>query len=94
LIKHSQKFLSIDPRCNCFAPLSPDATNFEKGYHKKRVTLFSIPQRQTNKQLANVPFAHKYTRNQIRVFSFVGRSVSKQQHSQQLQHKLLSFRLF
>jgi hypothetical protein len=53
-----------------FEPLSRDATNFENGYRKKIVTLFSIPERQTHKQLANVPFAHKYTRSQIRVLIF------------------------
>jgi hypothetical protein len=101
-MQHTYKFISVsvdkatskvsfkDPRCNCFAPLYREATNFENGYHEQRVTLFSIPQRQTHKQLANVQFAHKYTRNYIKVSIFWGRSVSKKQHSQQLQHNFLT----
>jgi len=53
-----------------------------------------MPQKQTHKHLVNVHSAHIYTRNHIRVLIFVRRSVSKQEHSQQLQHKLLSVSLF
>ena len=35
LIKQSETFLSNDPRRNCFAPLSRDATNFKNGYRIK-----------------------------------------------------------
>ena len=43
------KAIANDPlKYNYLAPLLRDATNFEIGYHVKKVTLFSIPQRKTN----------------------------------------------
>jgi hypothetical protein len=39
-------------------------------------------------------FAHNYTWNHFGVFLLVGRSLSKHEHCQQLQHNFLSVRLF
>ena len=89
LIKQSQKFFSNDPRCKFFTPLSLDATNFENVYHK---TCYSVlhstkTDTQTAGQLAVC--TQIYTKLHQSV-DLLCRSVNKQQHSQQLQHKLLS----
>ena len=89
-----QAFSNVSFKRKCFALLPRDATNFENGYHTKRVSLFSIPQRQTQKQLCNVHFANSYrTQNHIGVLIFVDRSVSKHGRSRQLQHNFLCVHL-
>jgi hypothetical protein len=94
LIKHSEKFLPNDPPCNCYAPMPRDATNFENGYHiKKSYSVLHYTKTET-KQPWNVHFAHNYAWNHIRVLIYVGCSWSKHEHSPQLQHNFMFFRLF
>jgi len=74
--RHSQTFVSNDPRCNCFAPLPRHATNFKNVCHiKKNYSVLHSTKTDTLTALQRV-FSSKYTWNHIVVFIFVGRSVS------------------
>jgi len=70
-----------------------EAHNFANSYHMKRVTLFSIPQRQTHKHLQHAFCTQLYTKPN-RSVEFLSHSVRKHEHSLQLQQNFISVCLF
>jgi hypothetical protein len=84
LIKQTQKFLSNDPRCNCFASLSRDANNFANGCHiKESYSVLHSTQTDTQRAAQRAVCTQLYMKPHQSV-DIVRRCVSKQQHSQQL----------